>query len=237
MILYRMFQRMSGLKETGVLSDDVFQQTLVSRCGGLDVFHDHNVLDHPFKVLRYHIQQYPDPETSLSELTREEIDEVVLAASQQWTDPRDERPRLVRSDSKEDSDIVIVFCSFAQCLAGYRKIELARPAFGSGSSDHPMLMSGSGVRGARMTVYLDSQQAWASEDTLTSLAYGAAFNVHTQLLQVKEYSTFTFTLLTSPSPSPSPKSKSQTPKSQIQKGKRELGPWAVTTLLWATTNN
>ena len=101
---------------------------------------------------------------------------------------------------KEDSDIVIVFCSFAQCLAGYREIELARPAFGS--SEHPMLMSGSWERGARMTVYLDSQQAWASEDTLTSLAYGAAFNVHTQLLQVKEYSTFT--LLTSPSPSPKP---------------------------------
>ena len=200
MILYRMFQRMSGLKETGVLSDDVFQQTLVSRCGGLDVFHDHNVLDHPFKVLRYHIQQYPDPETSLSELTREEIDEVVLAASQQWTDPRDERPRLVRSDSKEDSDIVIVFCSFAQCLAGYREIELARPALGS--PDHPMLMSGSGEMGPRRTVYLDSQQAWASEDTLTSLAYGAAFNVHTQLLQVKEYSIFT--LLTSPSPGPKP---------------------------------
>ena len=181
---------MSGLEETGVLSDDVFQQTLVSRCGGLDVFDDHNVLDHPFKVLRYHIQQYPDPETSLSELTREEIDEVVLAASQKWTDPRDELPRLLRSDSKEDSDIVIVFCSFAQCLAGYREIELARPALGS--SEHPMLMSGSGERRARRTVYLDSQQAWASEDTLTSLAYGAAFNVHTQLLQVKEYSTLLY---------------------------------------------
>ena len=91
---------MSGLEETGVLSDDVFQQTLVSRCGGLDVFDDHTFLVHSFKVLRYHIQQYPDPETSLSELTREEIDEVILAASQQWTDPSDKRPRLVRSDSK-----------------------------------------------------------------------------------------------------------------------------------------
>lgn len=189
MILYRMFQRMSGLEETGVLSEEVYHQTLVSRCGGLDVFHDHDVPKLPIKVLRYHIQQYPDPETSLSSLTREEIDEVVLAASKQWTDPMDKRPRLVKSESKEDSDIVIVFCSFAQCLAGYKEVELARPALGSGSSDHPMLMSGE--RGARMTVYLDSQQAWASEDTLTSLAYGAAFNVHIQLLQVKEYSTFT----------------------------------------------
>jgi len=178
----RMFQRMSGLEETGVLSDDVYHQTLVSRCGGLDVFHDHDVPEHPFKVLRYHIQQYPDPETSLSSLTREEIDEVVLAASKQWTDPMDTQPRLVKSESKEDSDIVIVFCSFAQCLAGYKEVELARPALGSESSDHPMLMSGE--RGARMTVYLDSQQAWAGENTLTSLAYGAAFNVHIQLLQV-----------------------------------------------------
>ena len=175
-----MFQQMSGLEETGVVSDGVYQQTLVSRCGGQDVFHDHKVHDHPAKVLRYHIQQYPDPDTSLSHLSREEIDEVVLAASKLWTDPSDGQPRLLRSDSKDEAEIVIVFCSFVQCLAGHREGELARPA--PGSPGHPMVMSGE--RGARMAVYLDSQQAWAGEDTLATLAYGAAFNVHIQLLQV-----------------------------------------------------
>ena len=180
MTLFRMFQRMSGFEETGVMSDAVYQQTLVSRCGGLDVSHDHTIPDHTDKVLRYHIQQYPDPETSLSHLSREEIDEVVLAASKLWTDPRDGQLRLARSDSKDEAEVVIVFCSFAQCLAGHREGELARPA--PGSSAHLMPMSGE--RGPRMAVYLDSQQAWAGEDTLASLAYGAAFNVHVQLLQV-----------------------------------------------------
>ena len=161
---------MSGLEETGVISDDVYQQTLVSRCGGQDVLHDHSVHDHPGKVLHYHIQQYPDPDTSLSHLSREEIDEVILAASKLWTDPRTGQPRLLRYDSKEsEAEIVIVFCSFAQCLAGHREVELARPAPGSG----------------RITVYLDTQQAWATGDTLAALTYGAAFNVHIQLLQVR----------------------------------------------------
>ena len=175
-----MFQQMSGLEETGVLSDAVYQQTLVSRCGGQDVLHDHAVHDHHAKVLRYHIQQYPDPDTSLSHLSREEIDEVVLAASKLWTDPSDGQPRLVRSDTNDEAEIVIVFCPFVQCLAGHREGELARPA--PGSPGHPMVMSGERV--ARMAVYLDSQQAWAGEETLATLAYGAAFNVHIQLLQV-----------------------------------------------------
>ena len=35
-----------------------------------------------------------------------------------------------------------------------------------------------------MTIFLDSDQAWADQDTLALLTYGAAFSVHTQLLQV-----------------------------------------------------
>ena len=163
---------MSGLEETGVLDDAVYQQTLVSRCGALDVTHDHNVPDHHDEVLRYHVQQYPDPDTSLSHLSREEIDEVILAAAQLWTDPEDGRPRLERSEAGDEAEVVIVFCPLAQCLPGHREEEIARPALGAGEA------------GARMTVYLDTQQAWASEDTLATLSYGAAFNVHTQLLQV-----------------------------------------------------
>ena len=165
----RMFQRMSGLEETGVLDDVVYQQTLVSRCGGLDVTHDHNDPDHHNEVLRYHVQQYPDPDTSLSHLSREEIDEVILAAARIWTDPEDGRPRLERSEAVDEAEVVIVFCPLAQCLPGHREEEIARPALGAG---------------ARRTVYLDTQQAWASEDTLATLSYGAAFNVHIQLLQV-----------------------------------------------------
>ena len=54
----------------------------------------------------------------------------------------------------------------------YRAEEIARPALGSGEA------------GAKMTIFLDSDQAWADQDTLAALTYGAAFNVHTQLLQV-----------------------------------------------------
>ena len=160
---------MSGLEETGVLDDAVYQQTLVSRCGGLDVTHDQKSPDHHDEVLRYHVQQYPDPDTSLSHLSREEIDEVILAAARLWTDPEDGRPRLERSEAVDEAEVVIVFCPLAQCLPGHREEEIARPALGAG---------------ARRTVYLDTQQAWASEDTLATLSYGAAFNVHTQLLQV-----------------------------------------------------
>ena len=100
---------MSGLEETGVLDDAVYQQTLVSRCGALDVTHDHNVPDHHDEVLRYHVQQYPDPDTSLSHLSREEIDEVILAAARLWTDPEDGRPRLERSEAVDEAEVVIVF--------------------------------------------------------------------------------------------------------------------------------
>ena len=54
----------------------------------------------------------------------------------------------------------------------YRAEEIARPAPGSGEA------------GAKMTIFLDSDQAWADQDTLALLTYGAAFSVHTQLLQV-----------------------------------------------------
>jgi len=160
----RMFQQMSGLSVSGLVNDETLQQTDILRCGADDIVHHH---DHLHKTVHhYHIQTYPHPDTSLSMLDPQEIDNVVFTASQLWnTDDQ----RLVKGDA-DTADVMIIFCDLSQCLDDHGAEEMARPVYNSNT----------GV----MTIYLDSLQSWADSDTLSSLTYGANFNVHVQLLQV-----------------------------------------------------
>lgn len=163
-----MYQQMSGLAVTGQLDDDTVQQTMITRCGAADVVQDHPDHDHDHGgVHRYHIAQYPDPVTSLSLLSSDKIDNVVLAASQLWNEA--DKVRLMKGTG-DNADVMVVFCDMDECVKDRGVEEVVRP----------VMDSATGV----ITIYLDSQQSWADQDNLAALAYGAAFDVHMQLLQV-----------------------------------------------------
>ena len=61
---------------------------------------------------------------------------------------------------------------------GYTDEELARPEYDETTET--------------MIIRLDSNQSWADKNTLASLTYGAAFNLHIQLLQVDTNSKLSF---------------------------------------------
>ena len=157
---------MSGLVVTGLEDDATLQQTGILRCGAADIVHDHGNQGHG-GVRRYHIARYPDPETSLSLLTPDRIDNVVLAASQLWNDG--DHVRLLRGNA-DNADVLLVFCDLSQCVEDRGEEEVARPV------EDPVT--------GNITIYLDSQQSWADQDNLAAMAYGANFDVHMQLLQV-----------------------------------------------------
>ena len=177
--LFRMFQQISGLKQTGIMNEEVWQQMEIARCGAKDVVHGHPQLD-PDKIYHYQIQEYPDQKTSLSLLDNDEIDKVVLSASKLWNK---DKVRIMKSENIDDVNVIIKFCELRTCLEhgnlmgnfiGDRKYgqeELARPVI---NKDDGFL-----------TIYLDSHQAWANDNTLAALTYSAGFDAHTQLLQVQ----------------------------------------------------
>ena len=152
---------------SGQVDDDTVQQTMIARCGAADIVHDHPDHDHG-GLHRYHIAQYPDPVTSLSLLSSDKIDNVVLAASQLWNDADQVRLMPGRGDT---ADVLVVFCDMDKCVKDRGEEEVARPERDPAT----------GI----ITIYLDSQQSWADQDNLAAMAYGAAFDVHMQLLQVE----------------------------------------------------
>ena len=71
--------------------------------------------------------------------------------------------------NEAEADVIIIFCDLRDCIAdNYSEEMLARPVVSPGG---------------KTLIFLDSQQAWADADTLSSHTY-AAFNNHVQLLQV-----------------------------------------------------
>lgn len=160
-----MFQRLSGLKETGVVDEETFQQSQVARCGALDVEEEEE--GHPpppERPLQYLVSAYP----AQSLMSDEDIDRVVEAAAELWSVGE---VRLQRAASSEEVGVKIVFCEFSQCLEDSSAEELARPVYNSTS----------GIT----TIFLDSDQPWADSNTLAVLSYGPAINLQVQLLQVR----------------------------------------------------
>ena len=174
-----MFQQISGLQQTGEMTDEVWQQMEISRCGAKDVVHGHPQLD-PNKIYHYQIQEYPDKISSLSLLDNDMIDKVVLSASQLWN--RD-KVRIMKSDNIDDVNVVIKFCELRKCLEHGNLMGnfIGDRKYGEEELARPVMNQDNGV----LTIYLDSQQAWADNNTLSALTYSAGFSFHTQLLQVK----------------------------------------------------
>jgi len=106
----------------------------------------------------------------LSLLSPNEIDNVVAEAAQLWNS--DGKKRIARSDSNHPATVIISFesPSGSRQWPGYTDEELARPEYDETTET--------------MIIRLDSNQSWADKNTLASLTYGAAFNLHVQLLQV-----------------------------------------------------
>ena len=82
----------------------------------------------------------------------------------------------MKNEIADRSDIELVFCPLSSCLPHHSPEQLARPVYNSTTD--------------RLTIYLDSQQAWADETELAALSYGA-LQLRTQLLQVIYLSTVT----------------------------------------------
>ena len=164
-----MFQRLAGLKETGLVDEETFQQIHVQRCGALDVeeeedhHHHHRHHDSP---VQYWISDYP----LQSLMSEEDIDRVVEAAAKLWNVGE---VRLERSDNAEKVGVKVVFCDLSQCLEDSDPEELARPVYN--------------ITTGLTTIYLDTNQPWADANTLAVLSYGAAINFQVQLLQVRRY--------------------------------------------------
>ena len=163
-----MFQRLAGLKETGRVDEETFQQIQVPRCGALDVEEEEDHHHHDESPVQYLISDYPLPHQSL--MSSEDIDRVVGAAARLWSVGK---VRLERSDNAEKVGVKIVFCDLSQCLQDSSPEELARPVYN--------------ITTGLTTIYLDTNQPWADSSTLSVLAYGAAINLQVQLLQVKQY--------------------------------------------------
>ena len=163
-----MFQRLAGLKETGLVDEETFQQIQVPRCGALDVEEeeDHHHHQHDESPVLYWISDYPLAHQSL--MSHQDIDRVVEAAARLWSVGQ---VRLERSDNPEKVAVKIVFCDLSQCLQDSSPEELARPVYN--------------ITTGLTTIYLDINQPWADSSTLAVLAYGAAINLQVQLLQVK----------------------------------------------------
>ena len=154
------FQKLSGLPETGSLDEETTSQMLVGRCGARDIPAGEG--QNGKEVLRYSVTKYP--ESSL--LSGDDIDNVLLTAANLW---REGGVEIVKNTGGEaDSDIEIVFCDLAECVPDHSDEELARPVREDG----------------RVTLYLDSQQSWADETTLSQLSYGGVMHLQVQLLQV-----------------------------------------------------
>ena len=85
-----------------------------------------------------------------------------------------------RSDSNHPATVIISFesPSGSRQWPGYTDEELARPEYDESTET--------------MIIRLDSNQSWADKNTLASLTYGAAFNLHIQLLQVDKNSKLSF---------------------------------------------
>ena len=176
--VFRMFQQISGLQQTGEMTDEVWQQMEISRCGAKDVVHGYPQLD-PDKIYHYQIQEYPDEKSSLSLLDNDMIDKVVLSASQLWNR---NKVRIMKSDNIDDVNVVIKFCELRKCLEHGNLLGnfIGDRKYGEEELARPVMNQDNGV----LTIYLDSQQAWADDKTLSALTYSAGFSFHTQLLQV-----------------------------------------------------
>jgi len=163
-----MYQQLSGIPPTGKLDDKTLDQTFIPRCGAPDIVHDENEnLDADHDGIHYYkIQKYPG-EDSLSLLSSNEIENVVAEAAQLWNS--DGKLRITRSDSNHTAKVIISFES-PSGWPGHTEEELARPVFDETTG--------------KMLIHLDTMQSWADKNTLAGLTYGAAFNLHVQLLQV-----------------------------------------------------
>ena len=165
-----MFQRLAGLKETGLVDEETFQQSQVLRCGALDVeeeddhHHHHHHHDHDDSPVQYLITDYPRQ----SLMSDEDIDRQVELAAQLWSVGK---VRLQRSDNPEEVQVKIVFCDLSQCLQDSSAEELGRPVYN--------------ITTGLTTIYLDTNQPWADSASLAVLAYGPAINFQVQLLQVR----------------------------------------------------
>ena len=161
-----MFQRLAGLKETGLVDEETFHQSQVARCGALDVeeeqHHHHREQESP---VQYLISAYPDQ----SLMSDQDIDRVVEAAAKLWSVGG---LTLQRADNAETASVKIVFCELSECLEDSSAEELARPVFN--------------ITTGLTTIFLDTDQPWADSSSLAVLAYGAAINFQVQLLQVRQ---------------------------------------------------
>ena len=161
-----MFQRLAGLKETGLVDEETFHQSQVARCGALDVEEEQEE-HHPRQQespVQYLISAYPDQ----SLMSDQDIDRVVEAAAKLWSVGG---LTLTRTDNAETATVKIVFCELSECLEDSSAEELARPVFN--------------ITTGLTTIFLDTNQPWADSSSLAVLAYGAAINFQVQLLQVR----------------------------------------------------